>query len=170
MNKSTILFLAIAVLSGCFPEYDAVTGEKKAYTVSVPTVNKKKAKRRILPTIAFSNAMKRYRTERGYFPQDIRAFEYYSDYTRAAMQSMRENGFRELYISYLYLDSMVIDFWHEPVYKQQLGQSKYGVDLSGQLIYVKSDTNFYEYRRFDKGLPRHVSYDYIPDTARYRRR
>ncbi|MBO9153284.1 hypothetical protein ACFOTA_13770 [Chitinophaga sp. GCM10012297] len=97
--------------------------------------------------------MKRYRTERGYFPQDMRAFEYFSDYAGAAMQSMRKNGFKNLYISYLYLDSLVIDFWHEPVYEQLPGQSKYGVDLSGQLIYMRSDTNFYEYRRFNKSLP-----------------
>ncbi|RPD40507.1 hypothetical protein [Chitinophaga barathri] len=170
MTRPTILFLTLAMLAGCFPQQDIVTGEKKPYEFSIPTVNKKKARRKILPTIAFSNAMKRYRKERGFFPQDMRAFEYYSDYTRTAMQSMRENGFKELYISYLYLDSMVIDFWHQPIYSQKLGSSKYGIDLSGQLIYVKSDTNFYEYRRFDKSLPKRVSYQYVPDTTtNYRR-
>ncbi len=132
----------------------------------------KKKKRKIHPTYAFSSAIKRYTRDKGHFPFDLQQFEYYSDYTRAGMQSMREAGFHYLHISYQYLDSMVIDFAHYPVYNMPVSNELWlGVDLTGRIIFTKKDSSIVEYRQFDRkvngGYP-HITYR--PDTAgQYRR-
>ena len=162
MKKIPILLLAALMLS-------SACGSLEGTYVSVPPLNKKKKKQKIHPSITFSDAIKRYRKERGFFPQDMQSFEYYSDYTRNAMQSMRELGFTNLTISYLYLDSLVIDFAHTPIYTQKVNRSDFSIDLAGQLIYTKRGDSFVEYRVFDKRKGK-VGYAYRQDTTTYYRR
>lgn len=162
MKKIPILLLAATMLfSAC--------GSLEGSYITLPPLNKKKKKQKVHPSIAFSDAIKRYRKEKGFFPQTMQAFEYESDYTRNAMQSMRELGFTELTISYLYLDSLVIDFAHKPIYTQKVNRSDFSIDLAGQLIYTKRGDSFVEYRVFDKRKGK-VGYAYRQDTTTYYRR
>lgn len=156
--------------------FPACTSSTHTFDSSQPLaglpVGKKKKKRKIYPTYAFSSAIKRYTKETGHFPFDLKEFEYHSDYTRTGMQTMRDAGFHYLYISYQYLDSMVIDFAHYPVYSAPVSrENSVGVDLTGQIIFTKTDSSIYEYRKFDKRVKGgHVHIRHQPDTAgQYRR-
>lgn len=161
MKHIPLLLIAMLLYSACTPTESTSFG--------LPLVSRKKKKQKIHPSIEFSKAIKRYRQERGFFPQDMQSFERYSDYTKNAMQSMRELGFTELSVSYLYLDSLVIDFGHKPIYKQQVNRSEYSIDLAGQLIYTKRNDSFVEYRVFDKKKGK-IGYALLPDTTTYYRR
>lgn len=161
MKHIPILLIIIMLYTACTPTESTAFG--------LPLASRKKKKQKIRPSIAFSDAIKRYRKERGFFPQDMQSFERYSDYTRNAMQSMRELGFTELSVSFLYLDSLVIDFSHKPIYKQQVNRSEYSIDLAGQLIYTKRNDSFVEYRMFDRKKGK-IGYAVLPDTTTYYRR
>ncbi len=135
-------------------------------------IGKKKKKKKIFPTYAFSSAIKRYTKEKGHFPFDLASFEYHSDYTRTGMQSMRDAGFHYLYISYQYLDSMVIDFAHYPVYAPKINnEHTISIDLTGQITFTKKDSSIVEYRRFDRKVKGgQIRHQYQRDTAgNYRR-
>lgn len=167
-NRLLSLVICCFVLSAC--------GSTQTFDSSSPfadlPIGKKKKKRKIHPTYAFSSAIKRYTREKGHFPFDLQQFEYHSDYTRQGMQSMREAGFHYLYISYQYLDSMVIDFAHYPVYSAPVGREvTLGVDLTGRIIFTKKDSSIVEYRQFDRKVKGgYTRITHRPDTAgQYRR-
>lgn len=168
--RTSLLCLTICciLLSSC--------GSTQTFDSSQPfadlPVGKKKKKRKIHPTYAFSSAVKRYTKEKGHFPFDLQSFEYHSEYTRTGMQSMRDAGFHYLFISYQYLDSMVIDFAHYPVYTPRIDrETTVGVDLTGRIIFTKKDSSIVEYRQFDKKVKGgHAHITHRPDTAgQYRR-
>ncbi|MRG46938.1 hypothetical protein GFS24_17585 [Chitinophaga sp. SYP-B3965] len=161
MQKIPLLLAAIMLFSAC------ATIEGTNFTV--PPINRKKKRHKVQPSIEFSNAIKRYRKEKGFFPQDMQSFERHSDYTQKAMQGMRELGFTELTVSYLYLDSLVVDFAHKPIYVAQVNRSDYSIDLAGQLIYTKRGDSYVEYRVFDKKKGK-INYAYRQDTTTYYRR
>src|SRR5688572_27291594 len=94
MKKIPLLLAAMMLFTAC--------GSFEGTYISVPPLNKKKKRQKVHPSITFSDAIKRYRKEKGFFPQDMLSFERHSDYTRQAMQSMRELGFTDLFVSYLY--------------------------------------------------------------------
>jgi hypothetical protein len=64
---------------------------------------------------------------------------------------MRAMGFNQLTLRFVYLDSMVIDFVHKPVYNQQIGTQVYaGKQITGRFIFtVKKDSSFSYVREFD---------------------
>lgn len=161
MKRIPLLLIAIMLFSAC--------GSLEGTYITVPPLNKKKKKQKVHPSIDFSDAIKRYRKEKGFFPQDMQSFERHSDYTRKAIQSMRDLGFTDLTVSYLYLDSLVVDFAHKPIYTQKVNRSDYSIDLAGQLIYTKRNDSFVEYRVFDKKKGK-ISYAYRQDTTTYYRR
>lgn len=168
--KRSLLYLAVcSLLASCSSGPHTFDSSKPLEGLPI---GKKKKKQRIHPTYAFSSAVKRYTKEKGHFPFDLTSFEYYSDYTRTGMQSMREAGFHYLYISYQYLDSMVIDFAHYPVYAPKIN-NEYTVaaDLTGQLFFTKKDSSIVEYRKFDRRVKGgQIHYNFQPDTAgQYRR-
>lgn len=142
MKHIPILLIAIMLCSAC--------GSLENTSFTLPPIDKKKKKQKVHPSIAFSDAVKRYRQENGFFPQDMQSFEHHSDYTRYAMQSMRELGFKHLNVSYHYLDSLVIDFAHVPIYKAKVKQTDLSIDLTGQLIYTKREDSYMEYRVFNR--------------------
>lgn len=161
MKQLSLILMAMMLFGACTPNKNTFTG--------LPQFNKKKSKQKIHPSIAFSQAIKRYRKETGHFPFDMQAFEYHGEYTRYAMQSMRELGFTNLYVSYLYLDSLVVDFNHIPLTKLRVKNTDYSIDLAGQLIYTKRDSSFVEYRVFDKSKGG-IGVAYKPDTTTTYRR
>lgn len=143
-------------LSGCrffgFYTYDT-TGEKlrnKDAFISIPT-NVKKRKRNIMPAASFIESIKEYRFRNKYFPQDLAGLENSSAKSRSAFKEMRESGFTELALDYVYLDSMVINFVHLPVYNQRVGTQVYsGKQITGKFIFtVKPDSSFLYMREFD---------------------
>jgi hypothetical protein len=111
---------------------------------SIPWKIKKK-KRAIQPTIIFVESVKEYHRTFHHFPQDLWSLQNMNDRSRNAFRDMKELGFIDLQLDYVYLDSCVIAFVHKPVYNQQLGDTEIpGLDVTGKFIftYNRKDSSF----------------------------
>ncbi|MFB6457366.1 hypothetical protein ACE38W_18980 [Chitinophaga sp. Hz27] len=131
------LSMAIAmVLSGCD-------------TMSIP-VGIKKRKHQIIPSMAFVEAVKRYRLEHKVFPNDLWNLENESDKNRQAFKSMKDLGYYDMRISYMYLDSMVIDFYHKAVYVQKIGKTSIPFTITGKFMFsMGKDSSFFYQQKLD---------------------
>lgn len=150
MNKIlSIFFVVILTLPSCgFYTTDA-TGAKirnEHAGISLP-VGHKKAKNQIKPTIRFVEAIKSYRQQMKAFPQSIQQLEYHSETNKTIVKDMRESGFKEMAITFCYLDSMVVDFVHTPVYTQKIGTIDMAPDVKGSITFTMKDSSFYNYTK-----------------------
>lgn len=148
-KRQNILFVLLLILSSCGFYTTDITGAKRRNenaSISFP-VGHKKAKNRINPTIGFVEAIKFYRQQMKVFPQSIQQLEYYSEKNKASVRDMRELGFKEMTVTFCYLDSMVIDFVHTPVYTQRVGTIDMKPDVKGSFTFVMKDSSFYNYTK-----------------------
>jgi hypothetical protein len=116
--------------------------------------NAKRKKRDIHPTIAFMDAVKAYRRTCHHFPQDLWNLENMNDKSRSAFRDMKEIGFTDLQLHYVYVDSFVVAFVHKPVYNAppKKGNSLLsGSDVNGKFIftYNPKDSSFLYTKQLD---------------------
>ncbi len=114
----------------------------------------KKRKKNIHASLNFIEAVKNYRVKNNHFPQDLWNLENDCDYNRAAFRTMREIGFTSLSIEYLYLDSMVIAFKHDPTSVPYMDGRKgepIGMTNTGKFIftYNRDSSSFMYSRKID---------------------
>ncbi|WP_146616173.1 hypothetical protein [Chitinophaga dinghuensis] len=99
----------------------------------------------------FIEAVKNYRVKNNHFPQDLWNLENDCDYNRTAFRTMREIGFTSLSIEYIYLDSMVIAFQHDPVKMPYMDGKKgdpIGMVSTGKFIFTYNrDSSSFMYNR-----------------------
>jgi len=120
----------------------------------MPVFNEKKRKRAIEPSINFIEAVKNYRVKNKYFPQDLWNLENDCDYNRTAFRTMREMGFSRLSIDYIFVDSMVIAFQHDPTKVPSRDGVKgvpIGMTTTGKFIftYNKDSSSFMYSKKID---------------------
>lgn len=158
MRLLSLGLVALCLLSACsFINHSSFLDQREKDDVAylqLPPGKKKKRKllTKAYPSIAFTEALKRYRLERGFFPADLWNLENYDAQARTAMKGMREQGFTSLQISYLYLDSLVIDFVHTPVYHTHVSTIDMSPDVSGKFIFTMKDSSFFSNTIFDKTI------------------
>jgi len=156
MRRLSLGLAALSLLSACsFINHSSfldIREKEETSYLQLPPGKKKKRKllTKAYPSIAFTEALKRYRLERGYFPADLWNLENYDAQSKTAMKGMREQGFTSLQISYLYLDSMVIDFVHTPVYTTHVSTVDLSPDVIGKFIFTMRDSSFFSNTVFNK--------------------
>ncbi|HVI47979.1 MAG TPA: hypothetical protein VM802_24135 [Chitinophaga sp.] len=155
MNKKCYLLLSLVLLTGCSYiisgesrqkhhyswQRDPYTGalQQKDAPSSLLTANKGKRRKRtqIHPPIAFVESVKSYRTTLGAFPQDLLLLENFNDRSRKTIREMKMDGFKELTIDYLYLDSLVIAFTFNEDARRTVGNAEFSsIDRNGKFIFV----------------------------------
>ncbi|RFS19149.1 hypothetical protein DVR12_24560 [Chitinophaga silvatica] len=152
MNKKFYNVILLFIFVGCGYGVSGPKKEKHNYTwkrdpytgalvrqdQEPPRYNKRRKKHSAIhPSIVFVESMKGYRTTIGSFPQDLWAFENYNDKSRNAIRSMKDEGFKDLKIDYLYLDSLVLNFTFNEDAKRAIGNVELSsVDRVGQFIFV----------------------------------
>ncbi|NLR78260.1 hypothetical protein [Chitinophaga eiseniae] len=112
----------------------------------------KKKKQAVHPSMAFVESVKEYRRTFQHFPQDMWNLENMNDRSRNAFKIMKEMGFNELSLDYVYIDSFVVAFTHKPVYNQKLGHTTLsGQDVTGKFIftYNRADSSFSYIRKLN---------------------
>lgn len=156
MNKIVLLLLIAAMFfSGCLT-YNYSKRDPQYYNDNsdvgpsfyIP-MSKKKAKRTVYPSEGFVAAIKQYRFEKGFFPNDLLLFEHFNEKSRQGVKHMKERGFENMYIEYLYLDSLVVGFGYRPPMperKQEVRLEKY---FTGKLIFTAKDSIFNTFTKLD---------------------
>lgn len=156
-------YLAILLLAySCSPPatsytyYRGADGQLKVQehteTGSGSPFNVKRKKRAIQPTITFVEAVKEYRRTFHHFPQDLWNLQNMNDKSRNAFKDMKETGFTDLQLQYVYLDSFVVAFVHKPVYTLANRNSLLsGSDVNGKFIftYNTKDSTFLYVKKLD---------------------
>lgn len=156
MRTLSLALVALMMVSACsFIYHPSFLNEREQYNepyLALPPGKKKRKKliKMVFPSVAFTDALKHYRQEKGFFPADLWNLENYNDQSRAAMNGMREQGFSSMHISYLYLDSMVIDFVHKPVYTVHADIYDLSPDVTGKFIFTMRDSSFFSNTVYNK--------------------
>ncbi|WP_295116408.1 hypothetical protein [uncultured Chitinophaga sp.] len=140
---STLLLLMASVFSSCGfytrnhppPRY----GDDRVY---VP-LGRKKERKLTFPTISFTAAMKDYRLSHGGFPQELTILEHYNEKTARAFRDMKEVGYTTMRISYLYLDSMEVDFIRIPGFTQNAGPNAMEMRITGKFVFTMKDSSMF---------------------------
>ncbi|HEY8956239.1 hypothetical protein [Chitinophaga sp.] len=112
----------------------------------------KRKKRAIQPTITFMEAVKEYRRTFHHFPQDLWNLQNMNDKSRSAFKDMKATGFTDLQLQYVYLDSFVVAFVHQPVYTLANKNSLLsGTAVNGRFIftYNAKDSSFLYVKKLD---------------------
>jgi hypothetical protein len=149
MKKILIPTLTVAILfSGCLTyNYSKRHPEKPNDNSDVgPSfyipMSKKKAKRTVYPSDRFVAAIKQYRFEKGFFPNDLALFEHYNEKSREGIKNMKERGFEDLQIEYLYMDSLVLKFAYRPALPERKNEVRLEKLFPGKLIFTTKDSTF----------------------------
>lgn len=75
-----------------------------------------------------------------------------NDKSRSAFKDMKETGFTDLQLQYVYLDSFVVAFVHKPVYTRANKNSLLsGSDVHGKFIFTYNvkDSSFLYVKKLD---------------------
>lgn len=99
-------------------------------------------------------SVKEYHRTFHHFPQDLWNLQNMNDRSRSAFRDMKEIGFTDLQLHYVYLDSFVVAFVHKPVYNEpeKSGRKIYsGFDVNGKFIftYNRKDSTFLYVKTLD---------------------
>ncbi|WP_142687463.1 hypothetical protein [Chitinophaga polysaccharea] len=143
MNKYVIIVCVFSLYSCGFYTVDSL-GEKRRNENAQITMpfGHKKAKKNIQPSLEFIESVKAYRFAIGAFPASMQQLEYYNEKSKIAVGGMRQLGFKKMEVSYSLLDSMIIDFTHDPVYTQQIGTTDLRFHVNGKFIFTVRDSSF----------------------------
>ncbi|UYQ94545.1 hypothetical protein MKQ68_05500 [Chitinophaga horti] len=101
---------------------------------------RKKEKTLTFPAASFTRALKQYRSENGAFPQELHILKSYNEKSRAAMQDMSDMGYTNMRITYLFLDSMEVDFVRVPKWTQDSDDKTMEMRILGKFIFTMRDS------------------------------
>lgn len=165
MKKHHLLFAVALLLYACQStrtSYSYSRGADGQLKVQEHTENTgfeipwkaKKKKSAIQPTITFVESVKEYRRTFHHFPQDLWNLQNMNDRSRNAFKDMKELGFTDLQLHYVYLDSFVVAFVHTPVYNAPTKSGRRtisGSDVNGKFIftYNPKDSSFLYVKTLD---------------------
>lgn len=157
MKKYALSLAVASLIYACQPTrtttryYRGADGQLKTQEYTEPGYEipwkAKKKKRAIQPTITFTESVKEYHRTFHHFPQDLWNLQNMNDRSRNAFKDMKEIGFTDLQLHYVYIDSFVVAFVHTPVYNApgKSGRTTLsGSDVYGKFIftYNRKDSTF----------------------------
>lgn len=153
MNKVYLSLLVAAIfLAGCGAytknmRFESANPSRGPVTY-VP-LGIKKERKRTMPSVAFTYAIKDFKLKKGYFPQELRWLDSYTENSRSAMADMREWGYEDMRIEYLFLDSMVIRFdrivphTRKAIYTDDPKANSLEMHIPGRFIFVMKDSSMF---------------------------
>jgi hypothetical protein len=140
--KSTLLVLLVVLLGSCGfygKTFRPTPSERNDAWVYVPT-GRKQEKMLTFPASSFTRAIKDYKLSYGSFPQEMHLLKSYSN---KAMQDMTDMGYTDLRITYLFLDSMEVDFIRVPKWTRDNDYRTLEMRIAGKFVFSMKDSSMF---------------------------